>query len=1151
MLSGTFPLTHDGSSNIIIALKVVLEQIWVFQSTALLEEGLKKVGSDLSQKVIEGPFWPEPLRVVSSKQIGPNLLIEGVGLSTGKFYSRLLLEPDEAKIKVKNTDKDLSCDPEIFFLLLEGQRIRFAYQFDPFCAVNVSQIDPLPHQVDAVYYHILKNPRIRFLLADDPGAGKTIMAGLVLKELKQRGLAERVLIVVPGHLKDQWVRELKEKFGEVFFEVKRETMDARWGENIWRNQNQIITSMDFCRQDEVKATLAEADWDLIVVDEAHKMSAYLYGDKTKKTLRYKLGELLTGKTHHLLFLTATPHRGDPENFRLLLDLLEPGFFANTQMLNEAIEKKENPLFLRRLKEDLRNFDRTPLFPLRMVNTIKYNLSHDERLLYNAVTDYVQKYYQRALNKDKRNVTFALYILQKRMASSIRAIKNSLVRRKRRLEEIYRQGEIMQKEGYIDESTLEDLSEIERWKLEEELLEKLTTAETLEELKEEIDKLDDLVKLAKEAEKKEIETKLEELKKVMDSEHLKKNGTKLLIFTESRDTLEYLVEKIRNWGYSVTYIHGGMPLDKRIESEKEFKHKAQLMVATEAAGEGINLQFCWLMVNYDIPWNPNRLEQRMGRIHRYGQQNECHIYNLVAVETREGQILERLFKKLDTMREHLGDKVFDVVGNIMIEIGLEELIKDAIANRRTMDDILEGIDRTPDEELIEMVRRATYESLATRYMDLTKIIEETRVAKENRLVPEYIEKFFLHASKRLGLKVEKTHDGFWSISHVPFEIRNLSPSFKNKYGDISREYRKFSFDKEKAFKHPEVEFVAPGHPLLEGVIESLFIDYLEQMSKGTTFRDPSGRLKGVLHFLEAEIKDGHDKTVGKRLFVLFQGEDGSIKQVPSSILWDLKPERIPTSTESFPLLDDDQVTAFASEKMLFSYLEELKVQRLKDAEIKRKYGLKSLDELILQSETKLADYHTRRAKGEDVPDVTIQNEKRNRENLERRKRELEDNIEKETHLLPSPPRLIGSALIFPETQVHDSMKEDREVEELAMQMAMYFERTQGRDPIDVSSQNLGFDIRSSKEPETRYIEVKGRASEGAIALTYNEWLMAKRLKEEYWLYLVENAKMNPILYTIKNPAETLIPNEEVKIVRYIINNWKPFATKQPISFTQTT
>lgn len=1098
--------------------------------------------------VIKGPFWPEGIKVISSRQIGTRIEISGIGVKSERFYSRILTEDDLVKIKrVDLRRKDFSGDADSFFLSTEAKRIRFAFQFDPLYAVNVSQIDPLPHQIDAVYHYILKHPRIRFLLADDPGAGKTIMAGLILKELKQRGIVERALIVIPGHLKDQWLRELKEKFSEHFRVIDRAVMDASWGRNVWREEAQSITSMDFAKQEDVMVSLAEANWDIVIVDEAHKMAAYQYGEKTKRTKRYKLGELLSRNSNFLIFLTATPHRGDPSNFRLFLDLLEPGFFSSDEMLAESIKDKDNPLFLRRLKEDLKNFDKTPLFPPRKPITVKYRLSDDEKRLYNAVTEYVEKHFNKAMVKDNRNAAFALIILQRRLASSLRAIRRSLERRRDRLKELYEQGKIIREVGYIDEEALEDSPELERWRKEDELLEKLTSAETLEELKEEIAKLTELIKLAKEAEKKEIETKLNELKKVMEEEKLRKKGEKLLIFTESKDTLEYLVEKIRSWGFSVTYIHGGMNLDKRINAEHDFKDKTQIMVSTEAGGEGINLQFCWLMVNYDIPWNPNRLEQRMGRIHRYGQQYECHIYNLVAVDTREGRILEKVFNKLEIIKEQLGsDRVFDVIGDILPGKSLQDLIIEAITNKRSLDDILKDFERVTDEEAVKRARQATLEGLATKHIDLSRILGEARIAKENRLVPEYIEKFFLKGSKKLGIRVEKRKDNFYRIANVPYNLRNLPFEFKVKFGEVFREYNKFSFDKEQAFKE-QTEFVAPGHPLLEAVAEKISEKYEDEIEKGAIFLDPSANMNGFICFLEGRINDGGGSVAGKRIFALYQDSMNKIRQVSPSILWDLKPcnelkrQKVQSLTP-----DENMIFAFAVEDILPKYLEELKKQREHDADIKRKYGIRSFKELILKSEEKLLDYETRRAKGKNIPEVTIQNERRNREELERKKALLEKQMELETNLLLSPPKLLGVVAVLPKLPVIDMLKEDKEIEEIGMKLAMEFEIAQGRSPEDVSAQNLGFDIRSKVQDESfRYIEVKARAREGKIALTPNEWIMAHRLGNEYWLYVVTNVKTGPELYVIQNPAEKLKPAEEVEIVRYIIKDWKSAAERKKV------
>lgn len=1099
-----------------------------------------------SGDIICGPIFPEPVKVIAVRPIGQTMIkIEGVGVDSKKYYDPIL-SADQAATITKSSEYSLEFtgEAEHVFLFLEGMRIRNAFQFDPLYGVNVSQIDPLPHQIEAVYHYILKSPSIRFLLADDPGAGKTIMAGLVLKELKYRGLVNRTLIIVPGHLKEQWLREMKEHFQENFLIVDRNVMNASWGQNIWTEHNQIITSLDFAKQDDVMFALKDSSWDLVIVDEAHKMSAYKYGEKISKTARYQFGELISQITKYLIFLTATPHRGDPENFRLFLDLLQPGFFANTEMLAASIQNKDNPLFLRRLKEDLKGFDNKPLFPPRKVETVKYRLSDAEKMLYNAVTAYVGQNFNKALQKDKRNVAFALTILQRRLASSVRAVRKSLERRRNRLEELYKKGQLLQEIGYTEEY-LEDLEENQRWQKEEELLEKLTSAETLEELKLEIEKLDELVHMAREVEKQEIETKLNRLREVIEDKRLHETGDKILIFTESRDTLEYLAEKIKKWGYTVTTIHGGMDMDARIRAEHEFKNSAQVMVATEAAGEGINLQFCWLMVNYDIPWNPTRLEQRMGRIHRYGQRHEVHIYNLVAADTKEGEILEKLFEKLNRMKEHLGsDRVFDVIGDILPGTSLKDLILEAITNRRTMEDILAEMEQIPDDEVIQRVREATMEALATRHIDLSRIIGEQRVARENRLVPEYIEKYFLRAAQKLDIKIEKRQDGFWRIVSVPFEVRKQTYEFKTKYGEVHREYLKVAFDKDKAF-NGQAEFVTMGHPLMEAVLETVFRRYRQDASRGAIFIDPDAKMNGLLWFMMGEIKDGRGEVAGRKLFCVYQDADDHLSAVNPSLIWDLKPAGKDFHSFKEEVLPArwDEVTAFALEQLVLPYRGELLEQRRRDASLKEKYGLRSIESLILESEAKLAEYETRKIKGENIPEVTVIQEKRKREDLERKKERLLDDIRVLTSLYPSEPIVLAVVRVIPGDLISDEMASDRAIEQVGMELAMRYEREQGRHPEDVSVQALGYDIRSvDNNGNYRYIEVKARARSGAIALTPNEWVMANRLGEEYWLYVVEQAASSPQLYLIQNPAACLKPDEQVEIVRYVVRNWQTAAKK---------
>jgi superfamily II DNA or RNA helicase len=1092
--------------------------------------------------IIKGPFCDEPVKIEKIEEIGDYIRILGSTLYSKNHFNRIIRRDELANLEVIKRVIDLSSNPEDVFYTIEAMRFKYASLFDPLLAMNVSKIDPLPFQIEAVYGYVLKQPRIRFLIADDAGAGKTIMAGLILKELKLRNLAKRILIVVPSHLKDQWRRELKEKFDEKFMILDRNTFNAHYGENPWERNSQVITSIDFAKQDDIIRTLESVDWDLVIVDEAHKMAAYRYGEKTEKTERYKLGEVLSKTSNHLIFLTATPHKGDPENFRLFLDLLMPGFFATHEMIEESLKNKDNPLFIRRLKEDLRDFDGKPIFTRRFPRTIKFRLSDIEKELYNEVSRYVVEQYNKALVKPedkRRNVAFALLILQRRMASSTYALLKSLERRKAKLERILKEGrkeELQRISMPADYEETEDLEEIERWKREEEW-ESVTVARSFEELRAEIETLERLIEKAKRIVDTEGEVKLRELRKAIE-EGFKKieemNGRrKILIFTESRDTLDYLARKISEWGYRVNYIHGGMDLEERIREEKAFRDETEIMVATEAAGEGINLQFCHIMINYDIPWNPNRLEQRMGRIHRYGQQKDVYMFNLVAEDTREGMVLAKLLDKLDEIREKLGsDRVFDVIGDVFEGRNLYQLIIDAVTNARSMDDILKELDIRPDEEYIARIREALGESLATRFIDYTRIKEMADRAKEYRLIPEYVEEFFKRVFTRAGGKFREVKGGFIAIESVPYEIRRIAESdeFRNKYGILMKHYPKVTFDKDLAFKNPDAEFISFGHPLLEALLEWVLREFGEKARRGAVFKDPSGKLNGYIWFYVGEVMDGREKVAGRKILAIY--DDGkNRREINPAVLWDLSPYNAYNGSEE---ISDREILPAVIEAVE-RYKEEIANERRRQAEIKRKYGLKSLEYLINELDAELVELYERQERGEKV-DLAIRNKEDRKRKYEEDREILEREIEREQSLSISTPELLTVIRVIPE---RNEMVEDEEIERIGMEVAMEYERLHGREPEDVSAEDLGFDIRSRGEGEIRYIEVKARAGTGEIVLTPNEWMKAKRFKEQYWLYVVENAATSPVLYIINNPAENLRPREKVEVVRFIIpvDEWK--------------
>ncbi len=610
--------------------------------------------------LVKSPQFPEIVKVIVATPIGSSVKIKVVGTETNRFYEFILNPQQLQDIEILQNAQQYDGDSRLFRLAVDAIRWGIAYEYDPYFSLAIARVDPLPHQLEAVYDYFLKSPRIRFLLADDPGAGKTVMAGLLLKELKIRGLAQRTLIVAPANLTFQWQREMKDKFREDFEVLRGDTLRANYGQNPWQDKNQVVTSISWIsRIEDAKESLLRSSWDLIIVDEAHKMSAYSHN---KKTLAYQLGEKLSELTDHYLLMTATPHKGDPDNFCLFLELLDKDVYGDVTSLQKAMEENNAPFYLRRTKEALVTFPDPEtgqvkkLFTKREVITIDFTIDEDELDFYDALTRYVEDQSIQAAQDDSlrgRALGFTMAMLQRRFASSVYAVRRSLERMKEKREKIlenpeaYRQQQINRKLP----DDFDDLTEQEQQNILNQLEDVVASVDP-QDLRDEIVELSKLIRMALALEAREVESKLVKLKDLIQSEGLFNDPKmRLLIFTEHKDTLDYLVKKLRDWGLSVTQIHGGMNIGDRdtphtrIFAEREFRESCQILVATEAAGEGINLQFCWLMINYDIPWNPVRLEQRMGRIHRYGQEKNCSIFNFVAMNTREGRVLMKLFERV--------------------------------------------------------------------------------------------------------------------------------------------------------------------------------------------------------------------------------------------------------------------------------------------------------------------------------------------------------------------------------------------------------------------------------------------------------------------------------------------------------------------------
>ena len=1095
--------------------------------------------------IVEGPLWSEPVQIFAYHPLPDGSFhIVGTLRNSQLPINQEITATEADKLQVVQSQLDFTGNARRAFLNLEAKRYQYAALYNPTLAINISKVDPLPHQIEAVW-QVLKQPRIRFLIADDPGAGKTIMAGLIAKELKLRNQVKRILIVAPGHLTAQWAEEMKTRFEENFTHITRAYINAHQHENAWQREQQMITSIDFARQDDIRGAISSTHFDLTIVDEAHKMAAYQYGDKIEKTKRYQLGECLSNCTTHLLFLTATPHRGDSENFRLFLDLLEPGFFADATQIQESINNRDNPLFIRRVKEDLKDFEGKKLFLPRHVQTKPFRLgaeSEQEMELYNALSEYIREQYNRFSedSQKRNNVAFALVILQRRLASSTYALCISLQRRQKRLiellESVTLQVDTAPTEQQRDE--IEDLGEAERWEREQQW-EVLSVAENKEELEDEIETLKHLERKAQQVIDSEKEIKLQQLKKALDELNEQHPNERILIFTEYFDTLDYLAQKVEAWGFSVSTIHGKMPHEKRVETQQIFHDETQILIATEAAGEGINLQFCHLMINYDLPWNPNRLEQRMGRIHRYGQKKEVHVINLVASDTREGAVFNRLFEKLDTIRDALGrDRVYDVIGELFPKRNLAQLMLEAAASTRDYTQLLNEIDISLDPVQLDLFKDFNQDVLVSPYINLPQVRELQQQAREHGLIPEYTREFFRKTLEIHNVQLHQRRDKFFSIPRIPTQIVRMSQDnqFREMYPSVvGKNYAKVTFDKAHTTADSSVEFISFGHPLFEATLRYVEREYTEDLKIGACFEDPDAKFNGVIAFYEGEIRDGTNTVAGKQLFAFYLSENfGTVERVNPVLIWDFQEVEGDSTSEPIQIQEFEAKVGSELRSHLDQYKQELTEERERQVNIKRRYGIASLDQLILKLDRELLELGARSEKGEDVR-LATQNKAEQKRHYEEEKEKLEETCRQEVTLARKPPTFAGAIRVIPATEVDDIDTQPynkSEIERIGMESATRHEEKYGHVVEDVSAENLGFDLRSkTPDGKIRCIEVKARSDRAPVVLTSNEWFRAKQLKDDYFLYVVLNAATQPELYIIRNPANQITDVTQVTEVRY--------------------
>jgi hypothetical protein len=912
------------------------------------------------------------------------------------------------------------------------------------------------------------------------------------------------------------------------------------------------------------------------------MAAYA-GDR--RTLAYQLGEKLSEMTDHFLLMTATPHKGDPANFCLFLSLLDRDVYGNIQSLEEAMRRNEAPFYLRRTKEALVSFPDPvtghvhKLFTKRDVKTVEFDLNGDEFDFYEDLTRYVEDQSIRAASEDSargRAIGFTMAMLQRRMASTIYAVRRSLERMRDKRQRILDDPEAYRKQQ-IERQVPDDFDELPEDEQEQIIahLEDVVASVDPAALKVEIASLNRLIDQARGLEKREIETKLVRLKNVLNEQgFFADRSKKLLIFTEHKDSLDFLVGdgkderplgKLREWGLTVTQIHGGMKIGdrdtpgSRIYAEREFRESAQVLVATEAAGEGINLQFCSQMINYDIPWNPVRLEQRVGRIHRYGQEHDCIIFNFVARNTREGRVLQKLLERLREIRNELGtDQVFDVVGEIFPANLLDKLFRDLYARKTNEHAITDRIVEAIDPVRFRQITESALEGLAKRDLNLSAIVGKSVEARERRLVPEAIENFFVEAAPETGIHPQEAgkDSHVYRIGKLPRTVIQRGNTLEHRFGKLGRDYGRVTFDKELLKKDPTLEWVTPGHPLFESVRDEALDRVHDDLKKGAVFFDIQRTAPALLDVFAASVKDGRGRTLHRRLFVVETDAASLMTLRQPTIFQEITPapkETKPVSLEALPIPDRNKVEHFLFEQALSPWLAENAAQRAIEIEKVARHVEISLNALIDRAQVQYAQYESRRLDGQNVPGLeglisqaeTHMDELNNR--LDSRRRELDQ----ERHCTIGDITHLGRAMVLPHperlTPQMAPMVRDDEVEKIAVKIATDYEEARGFVVESVESENRGFDLISRRphpeDPKTfvevRFIEVKGRAGVGEIFLSANEYRAAERLKGDYWLYAVFNCVGTPDLNTIQNPA-TLDWQPVTKVEQYKV---KPSAVKE--------
>jgi SNF2 family DNA or RNA helicase len=891
---------------------------------------------------------------------------------------------------------------EWFDLRTNALQLKIAHEQGQLLSISNSLVRLEPYQLACVN-QVMQKLRQRVLIGDDVGLGKTIEAGLILKELQARNRANSVLFLVPAHLQKKWIRDMERFFGIDLTVADRQWVEAerrRLGEetNIWDQEGQsLVTSMAFLRQDEFQSEIEDAFWDVVIIDEAHKASKR--GDSPSKTSL--MAERVANRSESLLLLSATPHDGKGEAFRSLISYIDPFLVAENQELTRDVVDR---MMIRRGKQTIYDDNGERIFPDRDVQTVTVSMSPAEEELYERVTEYVREIYNRSDQLNEPAVGFAMALMQKRLVSSVGAIRETLRRRLQGLLEPEETGLSTEASAYLDG---EDLDESDLEQAEKEL-ERLTVARGDDAFQKEIKTLRELVALAEDL---PVDTKARKVKRYIEQLFEEEPDEKLLLFTEYRDTLDYLLDLFADepWADEILTIHGDVSKDEREQIEDEFNYgQSRLLLATDAASEGIDLQHkCHIMVNYELPWNPNRLEQRIGRIHRYGQEKEVKVWNFQFDGTRESEIFDLLQEKVEEIRSKVGSTA-DVLG-MLDDINMDSLLMKSVQNNEPASatkDELEELMEEREQTLLEWYERSLIDPStfdAESREEIQEIVDESEDVFGSE---QDIREFFTRAIEAFGGSIEKRGNQLYE-AEVPPEVTDSGGP---------ETIGPFTFNRDYAIEHEGIEYLSPDSEILQS-LRDLVLQHDQNGGKVGLKLLPFVDQPGITFVYKVAFEDATGETIREQLIPVYVDLAGLDAQrslgerVLETDSVHAKPDRDTLSR----LLSQREELESAADRYISSVVADIRGDILDSRKQDVKRELEDIEEYEQAERERIQSfiesYEEKASAGSDMR-IAIRNQEQRLEELETRIEKRKTELRKQEQVISLAPDIMAYCLSLP-------------------------------------------------------------------------------------------------------------------------------------------